>query len=298
MMRIVAIGHGVLGGRVAFHLARARVEVPVIDQARDGRATAAYGGSSARAWPTSAMLHSQRSLPVVRDIVPHSWRSPAIPPRWSTAVRGAFASRAILPNWRRSNVRMRLAGACAGDRCRAAPASTVASLPRPGGADARNARRRAGLGSATVIETRIGFRPVGPDILPLLGWVRGVEGVAIGNALGAGGLTMGPYVGKLWPDIVLDVAIRDLTPLAPLRVAGMPGRLIALSWGRRDAGAADRIPLSNRGTRQMAVAAAAGADAGQRCGPGCRQRCRPTWRTCLRQAASCSRHRRTRLRWP
>ncbi len=39
-----------------------------------------------------------------------------------------------------------------------------------------------GLGDATFIETRIGFRPVGPNARPLLGAVRGVEG--LGSATG------------------------------------------------------------------------------------------------------------------
>ncbi len=80
-----------------------------------------------------------------------------------------------------------------------------------------------GLGSATVIETRVGFRPVGPGVRPLLGWVRGVDGLMVGNGLGAGGLTMGPYAGKLLADAVCGVAGVDLTAFDPLRaVAGPP----------------------------------------------------------------------------
>lgn len=54
-----------------------------------------------------------------------------------------------------------------------------------------------GLGGGSIIETRIGFRPVGPDIRPLLGAVPGFDGLLVGNGLGAGGLTMGPYAGRL-----------------------------------------------------------------------------------------------------
>ncbi|WP_306317595.1 MULTISPECIES: FAD-binding oxidoreductase [unclassified Streptomyces] len=54
-----------------------------------------------------------------------------------------------------------------------------------------------GLADATHVETRIGFRPVGPDIRPLLGAVPKVPGLVVVNGLGASGLTMGPYAGSL-----------------------------------------------------------------------------------------------------
>ncbi len=75
-----------------------------------------------------------------------------------------------------------------------------------------------GLASATIIETRIGFRPVGPDIRPLIGYARGLEGLVIGNGLGAAGLTIGPFAGTLLADAVLgrEPAL-DLTPFDPLR---------------------------------------------------------------------------------
>jgi D-amino-acid dehydrogenase len=60
-----------------------------------------------------------------------------------------------------------------------------------------------GLGTATLIETRVGFRPVGPSIRPLLGRVEGVEGLLIGNGLGAAGLTIGPFAGRLLADLAL-----------------------------------------------------------------------------------------------
>ena len=53
-----------------------------------------------------------------------------------------------------------------------------------------------GLGDATMIETRIGFRPVAGGVRPLLGWVDGVTGLAVGNGLGASGLTIGPIAGR------------------------------------------------------------------------------------------------------
>ncbi|MGP3770753.1 NAD(P)/FAD-dependent oxidoreductase [Streptomyces sp. SDT5-1] len=54
-----------------------------------------------------------------------------------------------------------------------------------------------GLADATHVETRIGFRPVGPDIRPLLGTVPKAPGLVVVNGLGASGLTMGPYAGSV-----------------------------------------------------------------------------------------------------
>jgi D-amino-acid dehydrogenase len=80
-----------------------------------------------------------------------------------------------------------------------------------------------GLAAATVIETRIGFRPSSADGAPLLGQVRGVEGLLVGNGLGAAGLTIGPFAGKLLAELALGRApAMDLRPFDPLRRAG-PG---------------------------------------------------------------------------
>ena len=65
-----------------------------------------------------------------------------------------------------------------------------------------------GLGAATLVETRVGFRPVSPDGRPLLGRVRDVKGLVIGNGLGAAGLTIGPLAGRLLADVVLVVGRR------------------------------------------------------------------------------------------
>ena len=43
-MHVVVVGAGILGASVAFHLARAGAQVTVVDQAHDGRATAAGAG--------------------------------------------------------------------------------------------------------------------------------------------------------------------------------------------------------------------------------------------------------------
>jgi D-amino-acid dehydrogenase len=54
-----------------------------------------------------------------------------------------------------------------------------------------------GLANAVLLETRVGFRPAGPSYVPMLGAAPGIDGLLIGNGLGAGGLTMGPMAGRL-----------------------------------------------------------------------------------------------------
>ena len=54
-----------------------------------------------------------------------------------------------------------------------------------------------GLADGTYTETRVGFRPMGPDIRPLLGPVPGLDGLVVATGLGASGLTMGPLAGSL-----------------------------------------------------------------------------------------------------
>jgi D-amino-acid dehydrogenase len=75
-----------------------------------------------------------------------------------------------------------------------------------------------GLAEATMIETRVGFRPVSAVGRPMLGWVRGIGGLAIGNGLGAAGLTIGPLAGRLLADLVTERAgLMDLAPFDPMR---------------------------------------------------------------------------------
>jgi D-amino-acid dehydrogenase len=74
-----------------------------------------------------------------------------------------------------------------------------------------------GLGDATVIETRVGFRPVGPGVRPLLGTVDAVPGLLVGNGLGAAGLTIGPLAGRLLAEAALgEETMLDLAPFDPL----------------------------------------------------------------------------------
>jgi D-amino-acid dehydrogenase len=75
-----------------------------------------------------------------------------------------------------------------------------------------------GLGSGSYIETRVGFRPVGPDARPLLGPVPGVEGLVIATGLGASGLTMGPHMGAAAARIALGADPgMDLAAFDPVR---------------------------------------------------------------------------------
>jgi D-amino-acid dehydrogenase len=86
-----------------------------------------------------------------------------------------------------------------------------------------------GLGAATMLETRVGFRPVGAETRPLLGWVRGVAGLAVGNGLGAAGLTIGPFAGRLLADLVTGrPGLLDLSPFDPMRRVEAPVGATAL----------------------------------------------------------------------
>jgi D-amino-acid dehydrogenase len=73
-----------------------------------------------------------------------------------------------------------------------------------------------GLAGATVVETRIGFRPVTADGLPLIGPVPGCEGAFVATGLGPLGLTLGPYAGARIADLALGRPIGvDVSRFAP-----------------------------------------------------------------------------------
>jgi D-amino-acid dehydrogenase len=75
-----------------------------------------------------------------------------------------------------------------------------------------------GLAAATVIETRVGFRPVSPDGLPVLGSVNEPDGLYIANGLGSGGLGMGPFVGAVAADLALgELPAVDISAFSPAR---------------------------------------------------------------------------------
>ena len=61
-----------------------------------------------------------------------------------------------------------------------------------------------GLAEAELIETRVGFRPVTPNSIPILGRVPGAEQLLVANGLGSSGLTVGPFIGKVLADLVIS----------------------------------------------------------------------------------------------
>jgi D-amino-acid dehydrogenase len=75
-----------------------------------------------------------------------------------------------------------------------------------------------GLAQATILETRVGFRPMGPCMRPQLGQIDRLPGVIIANGLGTSGLSIGPYAGRLVAELARDGRTSlDLAPYAPLR---------------------------------------------------------------------------------
>ncbi|MCI0158476.1 FAD-binding oxidoreductase [Leifsonia shinshuensis] len=60
-----------------------------------------------------------------------------------------------------------------------------------------------GLAGASVIETRVGLRPLPEGDLPTVGPVDGRPGIYVNTGFGAGGLTMGPLVGDLLAERVI-----------------------------------------------------------------------------------------------
>lgn len=75
-----------------------------------------------------------------------------------------------------------------------------------------------GLREATFRDVRVGFRPVSPDLLPLLGAIPSVPNLVVANGLGSLGLTMGPYVGKLAAQLALGEEVEmDLSAYSPVR---------------------------------------------------------------------------------
>lgn len=74
------------------------------------------------------------------------------------------------------------------------------------------------LKNGTVEEIRVGFRPMGPDMAPLLGFVKPYRNLILANGLGASGLTMGPYAGSLAASLAMEKEMQiDLTPYDPMR---------------------------------------------------------------------------------
>ena len=75
-----------------------------------------------------------------------------------------------------------------------------------------------GLADATLVETRVGFRPATQDGLPLLGAPAGHPELFVATGFGPAGLTMAPYSGRLIADLVLGrTPALDLHPYRPDR---------------------------------------------------------------------------------
>jgi len=75
-----------------------------------------------------------------------------------------------------------------------------------------------GLADAELVETRVGFRPMAADELPMIGAVAGIGGLFVGNGLGPSGLTLGPYAGRLLAEAAMGRGSEiALAPFDPLR---------------------------------------------------------------------------------
>jgi len=61
-----------------------------------------------------------------------------------------------------------------------------------------------GLADATVVETRVGLRPLARSGRPTIGPAPGVDGLFIGTGMGASGLTVGPLAGRMLAEHVVD----------------------------------------------------------------------------------------------
>jgi D-amino-acid dehydrogenase len=61
----------------------------------------------------------------------------------------------------------------------------------------RALRIAPGLTGATVLETRVGFRPQSSDGYPIVGRSAAAEGIVVATGLGAWGLTLGPLIGQV-----------------------------------------------------------------------------------------------------
>ncbi|WP_044495523.1 NAD(P)/FAD-dependent oxidoreductase [Nesterenkonia massiliensis] len=72
-----------------------------------------------------------------------------------------------------------------------------------------------GLAEATVLETRVGLRPLADHGLPVVGTLPGHADVWVASGYGPAGLTMGPLLGDILARGVLGEDVPELAPLAP-----------------------------------------------------------------------------------
>jgi len=73
-----------------------------------------------------------------------------------------------------------------------------------------------GLSDATLLETRVGFRPMTPESVPVMGQLQGFKNLYVANGLGSSGLTMAPFMAKQLANLVLgeqlDVKLENYNP--------------------------------------------------------------------------------------
>src|ERR1019366_2625278 len=200
LARLIAVGSGVVGASCAYTASRLGAEVVLADAALPGGATAAARASSARGRPAS-MIPSGMASPARRRAstralsrsLPNSAR-----PRWATArLDGRLLARSLASaaGGRGAVVRAgtvqlvcrsgRAVGVLLDGQLIEADADSraVAGATRgtgsgfdyrvtPGGLAEVLEHALAvapGLAAGSYQETRVGFRPLGPDIRPLLG---------------------------------------------------------------------------------------------------------------------------------
>jgi D-amino-acid dehydrogenase len=74
------------------------------------------------------------------------------------------------------------------------------------------------LYKATLVEVRVGLRPMTKDGLPLIGRPAGLQGLTIATGMGRYGLTIGPYAGRLAAQLATGQSTDiDITPYKPDR---------------------------------------------------------------------------------
>lgn len=77
------------------------------------------------------------------------------------------------------------------------------------------------LKNATFMETKIGFRPVVPNFMPVIGPVPTLKGAWLVNGLGSSGLTVGPFLGSELAKIVCgEDSTLDLSPYDLAQILG------------------------------------------------------------------------------